>query len=243
MKLTVLGCGDAFASSGRFNTAFLIENDSQKILLDCGASTLIRLKQLGYQPDEIQHIIITHFHGDHYGGLPFLILSNHLEYQRRHPLFIFGPEGIRERAYQLQEALYPGTSRMLDELDIRWATYEEARWLPAETLEVYARTVTHAPPALPHGVKVRIGGQVIGFSGDTEWDDHLIDLSEGTDVFILECNFLKTKGPGHLSYDEIAEKLPLLRSGRILLTHMGTAVIAADDIELERLHDGQVIEI
>lgn len=243
MKLTVLGCGDAFASSGRFNTAFLLEQDGHKVLLDCGASTLIRLKQLGLPVDEIHHIVITHFHGDHYGGLPFLVLSNRLEYQRQYPLHIIGPEGIRERVYQLQEALYPGTTAMLDELDIRWRSYTDAHWLTLDTVEVYARPVTHAPPASPHGVKIKIGNKVIGFSGDTEWDDHLIDLSEGTDVFILECNFLEHRGPGHLSYREIEEKLPLLKSDRILLTHLGSAVIADASIGLERLYDGQVLEI
>jgi len=241
--MTVLGCGDAFGSEGRFNTSFYLEEGNRKILVDCGASTLIRLKQLQIPVDQTDTIIITHFHGDHYGGLPFLMLSNWIEYQRTTPLTIIGPKGIEEKARNLQEALYPGTTNVIDSMDINYKEYEESRWVQHEEIGIYAQKVSHAPPSNPHGVKVKIGEKVFAFSGDTEWNDSLIDLAEASDAFVVECNNYLEDSPGHLSYKTIMEKMNQFNTKKIYLTHMGSEVIGQPQLDLERLEDGMRIEI
>jgi len=241
MKLTILGCGDAFGSGGRFNTCFMLEQDHRRILVDCGASTLIRLKQLGILVTSIDTIVITHFHGDHYGGIPFLVLSNHIEYQRTTPLTIIGPSGVEKMVFALQEALYPGTSKILEALNVTFVEYKDKHWTNTNDLEVYARPVTHAIPSHPHGVKIRWKDKVFSFSGDTEWNDSLIDLADGSDVFVIESNNLKEDSPGHLSYQTILERRALFNTKRMLLTHMGAEVLNQNSLEIERLSDGQEI--
>jgi ribonuclease BN (tRNA processing enzyme) len=71
MQLRFVGCGDALGSGGRFNTCFHVTGDSVNFLIDCGASSLPALKRLGIAREAIDLILITHFHGDHFGGLPF----------------------------------------------------------------------------------------------------------------------------------------------------------------------------
>ncbi|WP_421879406.1 MBL fold metallo-hydrolase [Marinoscillum sp.] len=242
MKLTVLGCGDAFASEGRYTTSFLVSDEQTNLLVDCGASTLIRLKQLNISPEAIDVIVITHFHGDHYGGIPFLIISNKVQHDRKRPMKIVGPKGVREKVYQLQEALYPGTSTMLDELPITIEEYGEDFVQIAESIEVRGLSVTHSPPSNPHGVQVKWNDKLFGFSGDTEWDDHLIDLATGTDLFIVECNNLWQDSPGHLSYRTIMDRRDDFLTGRLLLTHMGSEVINEPDLGIERLQDGMVLD-
>lgn len=242
MKLTVLGCGDAFSSKGRFHTAFLMDDGKSKMLVDCGVSTLLRMKQLHIQATEIDTIVLTHFHGDHYGGLPFLMLSNHFEYQRTSPMTIMGPQGVREKVYALQQALYPGTTRILDQLNLHFMEFRDTVWLRHNDVEVYTRKVTHAPTSNPHGIKLRWKDKCFAFSGDTEWNDSLIDLADGTDLFIVECNNLMDDLPGHLSYKTLLQKKALFQAKRIMLTHMGSEVIEAESLELECLEDGMVIE-
>lgn len=241
MKLTVLGCGDAFGSEGRFNTSFLIEDGSRKILLDCGASTLLRLKQLKIAVDEIDTIILSHFHGDHYGGLPFLMLSNHIEYQRTSDLTIIGPEGVHEKVYHLQEAVYPGTTNVLDSLNLHFMEFNDEVWLRHDDFEIYTRRVTHAPPSNPHGVKLRWAEKCFAFSGDTEWNDSLVDLAEGADLFVVECNNFMNESPGHLSYKTLLEKRLLFKAEKIMLTHMGSEVLQQKSLDFERLEDGQIV--
>ena len=75
MQLRFVGCGDALGSGGRSHTCFHVTGKSANFLIDCGASSLPALKRLEIISDEIDLILITHFHGDHFGGLPFLLLD------------------------------------------------------------------------------------------------------------------------------------------------------------------------
>ncbi len=238
IEFKVLGCGDAFGSEGRFNTSFLIESVGQKLLIDCGASTLIRLKQERVDVMNISTIIVTHFHGDHYGGLPFFAIARYVESGSREPYTIIGPKGIKEKAFQLQEALYPGTSHMLEEMDVQFIELKNKGWIDHQELAVYSREVIHSKPSNPHGVKIKIDGYVISFSGDTEWTDALIDLADGADLFICECNNYQGEKPAHLSYETILEHVDKLKADRIYLTHMSTEVLNAHEFELVRLADG-----
>src|SRR5579864_4417433 len=70
MRLEFLGSGDAFGSGGRFNTCFRLERAGGDVLIDCGASSLIAMRQRGVDPNAIALVVISHLHGDHFGGLP-----------------------------------------------------------------------------------------------------------------------------------------------------------------------------
>jgi ribonuclease BN (tRNA processing enzyme) len=95
MELRVLGCGDAFGSGGRFNTCFHVETSATRFLIDCGASALIAMRRFGVEPNGVETVFLTHLHGDHFGGLPFLILDAQLVSRRTAPLTIAGPPGLR----------------------------------------------------------------------------------------------------------------------------------------------------
>ena len=94
MQLRFVGCGDAFGSGGRNNTCFHVSGERINFLIDCGASSLPALKRQNVARDEVKLILITHFHGDHFGGLPFLLLDAQFT-RRARPLVIAGPEKSR----------------------------------------------------------------------------------------------------------------------------------------------------
>ena len=75
MRLTIVGSGDAFGSGGRFNTCFQLESSNATLLIDCGASSLVALNLCGIKPNNIDGVIVSHLHGDHFGGLPFLLID------------------------------------------------------------------------------------------------------------------------------------------------------------------------
>lgn len=241
MILKVLGCGDAFASGGRFNTSFLLKSNDKTVLIDCGASTLIKMKQEGYSSLDIDEIIITHFHGDHYGGIPFQIISNRFEHARTKTLTIFGPEGIRQKLFSLQEAMYPGTGELLEENHIRIVEVVSDQWWTDQHLSILYVPVKHAPPSNPHGVKLKIDEKVFAFSGDTEWTDALLNLAEDSDLFICECNNMNDESPGHLSYKSLEERRHLFNTKRMMFSHMGTQMLEAPKLNIERLEDGMEV--
>ena len=74
IEVQFLGSGDAFGSGGRFQTCVLLSSADGQLLLDCGASSLIAMKRLGIDPSTIEAVVLTHLHGDHFAGIPFLIL-------------------------------------------------------------------------------------------------------------------------------------------------------------------------
>src|ERR1700748_2836223 len=110
MELRFIGCGDAVGSGGRFNTCFLITATHCRFLIDCGASSLVALKQAPIDPNSIDAVVISHLHGDHFGGLPFLLLDARRMSKRTKPLLLCGPPGLDERLRATQEALFPGSS-------------------------------------------------------------------------------------------------------------------------------------
>ncbi len=78
MRVTTVGSGDAFGSGGRFQTCIALaahSADVPSVLLDCGATSLTALRQQQIDLNQIEAVLVTHLHGDHFGGLPFLVLG------------------------------------------------------------------------------------------------------------------------------------------------------------------------
>src|ERR1700757_2563184 len=117
MQVRFVGCGDAFGSGGRSNTCFHFTGESANFLIDCGASSLPALKRLGIVRDDIDLILITHFHGDHFAGLPFLLLDAQFS-RRTRPLVIAGPKGIEMRLTQVMEALFENSSKTKQKFEL-----------------------------------------------------------------------------------------------------------------------------
>jgi ribonuclease BN (tRNA processing enzyme) len=243
VRLTFVGSGDAFSAGGRFQTCFHIDDGADPILIDCGATALPALKRLNLDPASIGHVALTHLHGDHFGGLPWLIIEGQFV-KRTKPLAILGPSQTRDRLEQALESLYPGAKDAERPYETILGEYTERVPHDFGPARVTAYSVIHAPATMPHGLRVEYGGRVIAYSGDTEWTDSLIELADGADLFICECNFFDTKVPGHLDYQTLLEHRSELAAQRILLTHMGEDMLGrVGDLELEAARDGTVIDI
>ncbi|MEJ5960889.1 MBL fold metallo-hydrolase [Pedobacter immunditicola] len=242
MRITFVGTGDAFGSGGRMNTCFHVETATFNFLIDCGAGTLSGLKKFKLVPNSIVVIFISHFHGDHYGGLPFFLLDAAIN-ERKEPLTIIGPAGCRDKVVQLLDLLYPGTE-VLEKLQVEFIAFVPDRAFVHEHYTLLALPVIHTAASLPHGLRIETAGRVISYSGDTEWTDNLFRLAEDADLFICECNFFSMQVKGHLSFQVLQEKLPELRSKRMILTHLGNEMLEnLHKVDLSCAHDGKVLEL
>ena len=96
IRIRFIGCGDAFGSGGRLQTCLCVESDTHRFLIDCGASALVGLRKFGVDPNAIDTVLVTHMHGDHYAGIPWLALQRAAAGVRR-PLGVLGPEGTAGR--------------------------------------------------------------------------------------------------------------------------------------------------
>lgn len=241
--LRVLGCGDAFASGGRFQTCFHLEGGGDPLLIDCGATALVALKRNGIDPTSIGWVALSHLHGDHFAGLPWVVLDGQFAGRAR-PLVIVGPPGTEERFKQAFEALYPGATGVKRAFDIRFVEMIERTSFEVGPAEVTPFEVVHESGAPSYALRVKYGGKVIAYSGDTEWTDSLIDAARGADVFVCECNFFEKKVPGHLDYRTLEAKRAQLDCHRLVLTHMSGDMLArVEEVDADPAVDGMVIAL
>ncbi len=239
VTLRVLGSGDAFASGGRFFTCFDVRHPGGRFLIDCGASALIAMKRWGVPPNEIDAILVTHFHGDHFGGIPFFLIDTQLVSRRTEPLTIAGPPGVEGRVKAAMEVLFPGASQVTPLYDLRFVEWVAEEPVPVDACVVTAFQVLHAPASLPHALRIEIAGKVIAYSGDTEWTDVLLRTAEGADLFICEAYTFDRTVPLHTDYVTLLGKRDELSCDRLVCTHMSDEMLArAGSLELECAEDG-----
>lgn len=245
MQITLIGCGDAFGSGGRFNSCLLAEAEGDRLLVDCGSSSMVALNRAGIDRNTLRALLFTHFHGDHFGALPAFLLEAQFVVRRKAPLTIAGPAGIERRTWEAVEKDFPGASENRWRFDIRFV--EVTPQAPAELagFSVTAFPMVHDERAGPcQGYRIARGGKVFAMSGDTSWTEALVPLSDGADALLLECYAYDVKLPSHLDYATLAAQRHRLNTGRIILTHMGVTMLAHDGpLPEERAHDGMVISL
>jgi ribonuclease BN (tRNA processing enzyme) len=220
MRLTIVGSGDAFGSGGRFNTCFFLETAKATLLVDCGASTLVALKARRLDPDRIDGILLSHLHGDHFGGLPFLLLDAQFLMRRDRPLLIAGPPGTRARVDQLIEVTFPRSAANKWRFDWKVAEIEIGRATELLGHSVITTEVVHYSGAPSTALAVSDGERRFAYSGDTEWVEALVGIADGADLFVTECCGYAGKLTGHITWEVLKPRLPSLRARRIMLTHM-----------------------
>lgn len=247
MRLTVVGSGDAFGSGGRFNTCFLLETAKAVLLVDCGASSLVALKARAIDPNDIDGIVLSHLHGDHFGAIPFLLLDAQFLAQRRQPLLIAGPPGTRARLDAALEVFFPRSTA--NKWRFPWKVMEIELDRPTDVLghSVTTTEVLHYSGAPSTALRLSDGTSLFAFSGDTEWVDALIGVAADADLFIAECYGYSGHLTGHLTWEVIKARLPELRARRVLLTHMNPTMLARlDEVRAAGVlvaEDGLVLKI
>ena len=226
MRLTVIGCGDAFGAGGSLQTSFHVRAAGSTFLIDCGATTLIGMRRLGLQPNDIDTVFVTHLHGDHFGGLPWLLVDAIYSSMRKRPLLVAGPRGIETRFLTAAEALYPNLTTTRRDFELRFIEYEERRELPLGGVTVTPFEVKHPSGAPPYALRFAVDGKTVAFTGDTGWVEVLCEVAGGADLFISECFQYDVVLPIHLDYATIDVNYARLDAKRVLLTHMGEAMLA-----------------
>jgi ribonuclease BN (tRNA processing enzyme) len=241
-ELILVGTGDAFGNGGRFQTCFVLRSSGASMMIDCGASSLTALKAQQIEPNDIETVVLTHLHGDHFGGLPFLILDGQFR-RRERPLTIAGPPGTTERLHRAMDVLFPGSRSARRRFDTSVIELDPGR--PTTVGPAVVRTIAVDQPGTPAcALRIELDGKVVAYTGDTGWEEDLVGLAAGADVLIAEAYFFDRDVPFHLSYPSLSAHRDRLDCGRIVLTHMSPDMLARqEDVDMECAYDGMVLEL
>lgn len=244
VRLTVLGSGDAFGSGGRLHSAYLVEAPGTALLVDCGPTVLQALKQLRIPTERLDGVLLSHLHGDHFGGVPFLLMDYRYDSVRRRPFCIAGPRDTERRVRELYAALYERSATEPPPHPVVWQRIPAREPVTVGGVRVTALPVPHAPELECFGYRLEVAGRTIFYSGDTAWTDEFVAQARNADLFLCECSTWETRLDLHISYPEIAARAGGLGCKRLVLTHLGREPLARlDEITLECARDGMVIEL
>jgi ribonuclease BN (tRNA processing enzyme) len=244
MKLHILGCGDAFGSGGRNQTGYLVEASDRLFLLDCGPTTLLAMKRAGFDPGHLDAIILSHLHGDHFGGIPFFFVEYLYQKPKDNPLTIAGPPGTEERVRKLFGIMY-GSGQSAKEIPpTRFEVLMPEQMQSVNGIDVFPFRVPHQTHDISLGLRVGYEGKQILFSGDSAWTDVFIVHARGVDLFLCECSFYREQPGMHVNYFTLQANLSRLGCKKLVLTHMGEEMLARrNELAAISAEDGMVIEI
>lgn len=235
MKLTIVGCGDAFGSGGRLQTSYLVEWSGGRFLIDCGATTLIGLNRLGIDPNTIPAIFISHLHGDHFSGLVWWLLHAQHISKRKVPLAIIGPEGLEARFKVAAEALFPGSTGVERVYALTFHELKAETPFHIEGVQVIPFEVKHPSGAPPYALRFDVDSKVLAFTGDSEWIETIVTAGQGADLYIMECYQFAGAPRFHMSWESISAALDRIGARKVVLTHMAAGMLArADEVQDKR---------
>ena len=244
MRLQFLGSGDAFGSGGRFNTCFHLERAAHgNVLIDCGASSMVAIRKWQVDPNAVSTVLVSHLHGDHFAGLPFLLLDAQLVSRRTAPLTLAGPPGFEARLMTVMEAMFAGSTKIERKhpLDIRELELHHRAELNGLAVTPYL--MKHYSGAPSYALRIETDGKVLTYSGDTEWVEELIPAGRGADLFICEAYFFDKVMKYHIDYTTLTKHLAEIAPKRTIITHMSAELLARQkEFALEAEHDGLVVE-
>jgi ribonuclease BN (tRNA processing enzyme) len=239
-----VGSGDSFGSGGRFQTCILVDGPGCRFAVDFGASSLIALAQQGIEHNSIDAVLLTHLHGDHAAGVPFLLVDAMLGARRTRPLTIAGPPDLRARMDGIREALFPGSHVMTPRFPVDWVEMEPGRPRRVLDLLVTPEPARHTAETNPTALRIEVGDKVMCYTGDTEWTDDIARAARDVDLLIAESYFYDKPVKWHLNYPDIVAHAGRVGARRLILTHMSREMLErAAELPEECARDGLVVTL
>lgn len=207
--LTLLGTGTCQLDPQRAASSVLIECGGTRVLYDMGRMVSQRLAAHGLRQDDIEHLILSHFHPDHLSDLiPYLHAGAWSRCDARSKnLNVYGPLGVRQQVLRLLSLFGP------DELErAHWKV--EVHEVRGSTIEVGSLRAefTHLPPANNHGLRFRVADKVIALSGDSHFHEQEVQFLSGAELAVIDA--------GHLSEDELVELAQRAQPRTMVCSHI-----------------------
>lgn len=207
--LTLLGTGTCQIEYERRASSVLLELDELPILFDCGHGVIQRLLEAGFRHDQVEHVVLSHFHADHVSDLIPLMQAG--AWSRRDPrstdLHIYGPAGVRR--------LIDGFLQVLGHDALIQPHYQVVVHEVSEgSFEIGPYTFeTHSlPPAGNQGLRFTWNNKHYALTGDSLFHEQEVRLLTGVDLAVIDA--------GHISDEEIVQLAATTQASVIVCSHL-----------------------
>ncbi|MDW7740355.1 MAG: MBL fold metallo-hydrolase [Bacillota bacterium] len=212
MQLTVLGCYGPYPKAGAACSGYLLQMEGTNLLLDCGNGVLSRLQEwIAFHT--LDAVILSHLHADHISDLMIMRYGLEMAFNeglRKEPLPLFAP-GEPESEY----------ARLPYKHAYEVVNLGELQKVTIGPFSVITGFGVHAVPSL--AVRIESSRGILTYSGDTEYNDSLLEMAKGADLFLCEANYLNEDIelglPNHLSSAQAARAASAAGVKRLILTH------------------------
>jgi ribonuclease BN (tRNA processing enzyme) len=208
-SMTLLGTGTCQIEFERRASSVLLELDGMPVLFDCGHGIVQRLLEAGFQHNEVNHIVVSHFHPDHVSDLiPFLQAG---AWSRRNPrssdLHIYGPAGVRKFIDGLMHVFGPSSFQQ-PSYSISVHEVAEGQFY----IGPHRFDSVSLPPAGNHGLRFDWKGKRCAITGDSNFHEQEIAFLRDVDLAVIDS--------GHIEDDEIVRLAVASRVRTMVCSHL-----------------------
>lgn len=226
MRLRVIGCNGSFAGTESAASSYLVEHDDAsgrtwRVLFDLGSGAFGPL-QKAIDPAQLDAVVISHLHPDHYLDLTGLeVFWAYNERTDLPQLPLYGPAALPARIRAVMDRPDDVPDGVTD-VPFGYRTITDGARLEIGPLSITARAVVH--PVESYGFRIEADGEVLAYSGDSDACASLEELAAGADLFLCEAGYIEERDDRftgvHLTGRRAGEAAMRAGVRRVVLTHI-----------------------
>jgi ribonuclease BN (tRNA processing enzyme) len=212
MKLTIIGFWGGYPTKNGASSGYILEHEGFNLLIDCGSGILAKIQNI-IQPEELDAVLISHYHTDHIADIGVL----------QHARLI---QGFLGKSFPT----LPIYGHSLDKAEFAKLTYKEITkgiaYSPNDVLTVGPFQVSflitdHPVPC--YAMRIDANGKSMVYTGDSSFKEEFIEFSKGADLLLCECNFYQNqngKSAGHMNSVDAGRLAARAGVKQLILTHL-----------------------
>jgi len=235
MKVTFIGTG-TMASTKRANTSFLIDN----ILFDCGMGTIKQFERLGFHVKDVENLIISHFHADHFFDIPNFIMGKKIRNEINKKTNIIGPVGLKQKTYELMQLAF-GKYKLLEEYaNLNFIELKDNQIIKLNDYKLTAIKSKHGDTVPNYGYLLEKDNVIIGYTGDTEDLDCVCKMCEKSNYLLADAT-MSDSGHSHIGLNDLIKLAERFKECKFYAIHRHDYNIQSKNVFLPNDGDSFII--